>query len=133
MKYILILDDESVRHDILRKSYCNEFPKCLVVSVYRYRDFLLALPMFEYDIVHLDHDLGDNEDPKHPADTYYDGWGNKQVYDGCHATARICELSILPKKVIVQSHNTSCSPYMIKTLQRIGIEAVWEPFGEVSL
>jgi hypothetical protein len=121
---ILILDDLNYRHETFKRVYSGHN----VVSVTKFSQFVEQLAN-DWDLIHLDHDLGDFTN----ADTYVDGWGNLREYDGCHAAKSICELDKYPNKVIVHSINASCSPVMVKMLQRVGIDSCWEPFGESEL
>lgn len=123
--HILILDDNPFRH----KCYANDLSVGnTVVSVYSYNDFLTALDSRVWDVIYLDHDLGDFNDG---ASTYIDGWGKTQFYNGCHAALRVCELpdDKRPQKVIVQSVNGSGSADIIRCLQRAGIDCERQPFS----
>lgn len=124
---ILILDDIKHRHDV----YDNVYGAGNCLHSYTYTDFLQKLTASPYDLIHLDHDLGDFVAN---ADTYVDGWGKIQEYNGQHAAMRICELKdhLLPKKVIIQSVNPVGSKAMISMLQRRGVDVSWEPFGEIA-
>ena len=124
---VLILDDSKERHEAFQRIFQAEE----LTSVYRYSEFLLALSLPEpWDLIHLDHDLGDEID----ADYFIDGWGAKQEYNGVHAADRVCELPVekQPIGVVVHSINSTGAVRMVKTLRAAGISAKWEPFGEVS-
>lgn len=126
---ILILDDISVRHDTFDRIYND--PSNEVVHVYRYTTFLDYLSMFRWDLIHLDHDLGDFvENP----DTYVDGWGKTREYNGGHAAMRICELTddLLPARIIIHSVNPTGARAMKSMLERRGVPVTWEPFSEPS-
>lgn len=124
---ILVLDDMKVRHEAFVRFYEGHD----VVSTFTYRQFLICLNTQEWDLIHLDHDLGDDRD----ADWYVDGWGKKREYNGMHAAMRICELdeSKRPKQVIVHSVNNVGAPGMVQMLRKAGVDTKWEPFGEVSM
>lgn len=124
---ILILDDQNLRHEIFQERYKGHE----VVSVHRYSEFLAQLNKL-WDLIHLDHDLGDDVED---ADTYVDGWGKTQLFDGRHAAMRVCELddALKPKQVIIHSVNASDAPTMRDMLERAGIPVVWEPFSDDSL
>lgn len=131
---ILILDDDFERHQVFRRIHMRETGAESVVSAQRYSDFLRELTLGEaWDLVYLDHDLGDHEDALHPADSYVNGFGETIAYDGCSAVFQIIRLEIKIGSIVVQSHNNVCAPNMVKDLRRFGYMAEWLPFGEVSL
>lgn len=121
---ILILDDLQSRHDAFDRMY----PGDEVVHAYLYTDFCDKLADGVYDLVHLDHDLGDFTDQ---ADTYVDGWGNIREFNGGHAAMRVCEMTN-PPTVIIHSVNPVGAKIMRQMLERQGVAVTWEPFGEVS-
>lgn len=121
---ILILDDVKSRHDAFDRIYSGD----TVVHAYRYMEFLEHLKDGVWDLIHLDHDLGDFVDN---PDTYVDGWGNVCEYNGAHASMRVCEMDD-PPPVIVHSINPVGAKVIVDNLKRRGISVVWEPFGEVS-
>ena len=121
---VLILDDIQHRHNVFDTIYQGH----QVAHAYLYTDFCDKLNQGTWDLVHLDHDLGDFVDN---ADTYVDGWGNIREYNGGHAAMRVCELDYLPK-VIIHSVNPVGAKIMRQMLERRGVEVTWEPFGEPS-
>lgn len=137
---VLVLDDMQVRHAAFRRLYeCHD-----VTCVFRYSEFLSHLNV-KWDLVHLDHDLGDctlsfSEEHDHNsacttfAETYVDGWGKTQEYDGRHAARKLCQLSesLRPSSVIIHSVNPDGARAMLDMLNGAGIKVVWEPFGDVS-
>lgn len=128
---VLILDDDFLRHQAFRRIHMRE-PDAgnVIVSAQRYSSFLSELMLGEaWDLIYLDHDLGDHV----TADTYRDGWGKVQAYDGCSAVFQIIRLEVKVGSIIVQSHNNVCGPNMVKDLKKFGYMAEWLPFGEVSL
>jgi len=68
--HILILDDIQHRHDVFRRIYAGHD----VTSALRFFEFVRLLVERRWDLVHLDHDLGDFVAD---ADFYVDGWGSK--------------------------------------------------------
>jgi len=122
---ILILDDQKIRHEAFHRIYQGHN----VVSVFRFSDFVSQLDKV-WDIIHLDHDLGDWID----ADTFVDGWGKTQEFTGQHAALKVCEMKdeLKPKQVIIQSINPEGAMAMKGYLERANIQVVWEPFGDVS-
>lgn len=123
---ILILDDIRFRHDSFDRIYEGDD----VRHAYKYSHFIYLLNGVVWDIVHLDHDLGDFVDD---ADTYVDGWGKTREYNGQHAAMRICELSdgMLPKHVIIHSVNPEGARAMKSMLENRGLSVVWEPFADL--
>lgn len=120
---ILILDDDDTRHTTYDMRYVGHD----VFHTYNYIAFTDELHSeFQWDLIHLDHDLGDLMS----GDTYEDGWGITREYNGVHATNRICELpdGFIPKKVIIQSINPHDSRVMMNLLERRGIPTEWRPF-----
>lgn len=124
---ILILDDLDVRHVAFAKIYAEHE----VTSVYVYDDFLVKINECKWDLIHLDHDLGDFVSC---ASTYVDGWGNICDYNGQHAAMRVCELddAMKPDNVIVHSVNPYGARVMVQMIKNAGIPVVWEPFGEIN-
>lgn len=120
---ILILDDDAERIQTFQKIYSGDE----VTAVMRYNEFVFMLNDSHWDLIHLDHDIGDKVSN---ADTYVDGWGIEMPFNGTHATMRICELEDKdkPSEVIVHSINSSGAPVMVDMLTRAGIPAKWEPF-----
>lgn len=124
---ILILDDDDRRHSAYDVMYAGHE----IEHAYNYIAFLDAI--YEgspWDIVYLDHDLGDHIS----GDTYVDGWGNSREYNGVHAANRICELvdDQLPKNVIIQSINPHGARVMLNILERRGLNVEWSPFSEIN-
>ena len=124
---ILILDDMKTRHDAFRRIYAEHE----VVCVFRYSELKEKLAECRWDLIHLDHDLGDAvENP----DTFVDGWGSTREFDGQFAAVRVCELppEMRPGQVIVHSVNPEGAKRMLGLLQRAKIDVTWEPFGDVG-
>lgn len=122
---ILVLDDIKFRHDVFDRIYEGHD----VRHAYTYSSFVYLLRGVKWDLVHLDHDLGDFVKD---ADTYVDGWGKTQEYNGQHATMRICELedALLPGRAIIHSVNPEGARAMKSMLERRGVPVVWEPFAD---
>lgn len=121
---ILILDDVQRRLDVFRATYESQGHK--VVTVMKYSDCLVQLNAHHWDLVHLDHDLGEFVDD---ADSYEDGWGNKRYYNGGHVVQEILAMpeGSYPDNVIIHSINPR-GAIMREDLQHRGISAVWIPF-----
>ena len=127
MLRILILDDDWFRHHLFRRQFREE----ISVHCSSFNAFVLELQAGEgsWDLIHLDHDLGDQTS----ADTFTDGFGSIRAFDGGHAVSVILALNKKPPRVIVHSHNNIAAPRMVSDLRRAGIESRWEPFGEIEL
>lgn len=118
---VLILDDIKDRHDTFDKVYDGDE----VIHAYTYMDFCNKLGDGKWDLVSLDHDLGDFvDDPS----TYVDGWGNICQYTGKHAAMRIAEMDDFDGRVIIHSANPVGARGMFDILGRCGIDVVVRPF-----
>jgi hypothetical protein len=121
---ILILDDEEMRH----ATYSSLYKGHEIAHVYRFKEFVSCLEHSpQWDLVHLDHDLGDAS----MADTYIDGFGAPQSYNGFHAMLKLCELPTdsRPKQIIIHSVNPAGAQAMLKYSHSLGVNAMWKPFG----
>lgn len=125
MPRVLVLDDIKFRHDSFDRIYEGSD----VRHAYTYSQFVYLLKGVKWDLIHLDHDLGDFVDD---ADTYVDGWGKTREFNGQHAAMRICEMEDdrLPTRVIIHSVNPEGARAMKSMLERRGVPVVWEPFGD---
>lgn len=122
---ILILDDEDKRHAAYNLTYAEH----KIENSYNYIAFLDALYKDSpWDLIHLDHDLGDHMN----GDTYEDGWGVVREFNGVHAASKICELEdkSLPKAVIIHSLNPVGSQVMLNMIKQRGISVEWQPFKD---
>jgi hypothetical protein len=124
---ILILDDVQRRLDVFRAMY--EAQGHEVVTVMKYYDCIAQLEAHQWDLVHLDHDLGEFVDD---ADFYLDGKGQRQFYTGSHVVGEIIARTFLhgksvPNRVIVHSINPR-GAHMRDDLNRYGIPTTWEPY-----
>lgn len=124
---ILILDDQKLRHEFFAK----QFDGHEVVSVFKFSEFCELLNQ-RWDLMHLDHDLGDDVDN---PDTFVDGWGSTQLFNGGHAVLKVCELpnELKPAQVIIHSINPDGAKVMLSMLERVGIPVVWVPFNDPTL
>jgi CheY-like chemotaxis protein len=124
---ILILDDNPERH----KVFAGVLKREVLVHV-----FVAALQSQEpFDLVYLDHDLGDFA----AADTYDDygdgmySGGSKREYTGADVAwfiARKLDQSKWPTRIIIHSWNPDGARRMRDTLQDAGLSCVCQPFGE---
>jgi hypothetical protein len=122
-KRILVLDDDKERHNAFDRIYED----CLVEHAYTYSEFVNKLNYGKWDLIHLDHDLGDHT----VGDTWIDGWGSTREYNGKNAVDRVCELDVKPNEVIVHSINPPGAKAMCQSLTKAGIPNKWEPYGEI--
>jgi hypothetical protein len=121
---ILILDDEKVRHDHFSVAYKGHE----ITHSYTYSEFISCLESGSpWDLIHLDHDLGDHEG----CETYVDGWGKVQYFTGYHASERIFDLPDhkLPLEVIVHSVNPLGSRNIIYNLEARKLKPKWLPYS----
>jgi hypothetical protein len=123
---ILILDDMKFRHDIFDKMFEGHD----VTHVFKFFDFAKELENNVFDLICLDHDLGD--EVSNP-DFWIDGWGKRREFNGADAAVKVCELNdaALPKQVIIHSINSVGAKTMLHILQRKGIPVEWQPFREI--
>ena len=119
---ILVLDDIEYRHKVFDQVYQGD----TIDHAYTYTDFCNKLQSGRYDLVHLDHDLGDFV----TGDRYIDGWGHSREYNGQHAAMKVCEMQTPPSKVIIHSVNPGGSRAMLQMLTRAGIPTTWDPFTD---
>lgn len=125
---ILVLDDNPYRHQVYREVV---YPEHEVVNVYSYMDTIHHLNLGGWDLVHLDHDLGDLLPEGKCADTYLDGWGKVQEYTGYDVAKYICAMDPKPTfRVVIHSVNGSGGNAMRQVLERMGISVEWNPFTE---
>lgn len=124
---VLILDDIKHRHDVFDSIYDMD----QVDHAYSYTDFCRLLNSKKYNLIQLDHDLGDFVDN---PDTYTDGWGKDQQYTGYHAAQAIVDLpdNLLPDSVIIHSVNPVGARKMMLVLTNRGIKVSWNPFTDPS-
>jgi len=120
---ILILDDLKSRHDV----FDNLFKDHDVFHAFTVSDFVSKLKDDVFDLICLDHNLGETE-------TWIDGWNNKREFNGVDAAVKICELEdhALPKKVMIHSMNPVGARSMLNLLYARGISVDWQPFGKIN-
>lgn len=116
-KKILVLDDDQERH----QGFDKIFPRDAVTHVSDYDQFLKALPSGPYDLICLDHDLGETADPD----------GNVVLRkSGMDAARALVSLppELQPKQVLVHSQNSVAGPEMVRVLRDAGILATRRPY-----
>ena len=107
---ILVLDDDRERHNWFERAYADHE----VWHVYNVEDLrkrMNQLPRF--DLVQLDHDLGESENGLRAADFI----------------ATVLEERKRPLKCVVHSWNPSGAQRMLRSLLDGGLLAVYQPFG----
>lgn len=128
---ILILDDVQRRLDVFRSLYESEGHE--VVTVMKYSDCLKQLDTHHWDLVHLDHDLGEFVDD---ADCYLDGRNRQQFYTGGHVVQEIIIRKLdgksVPKRAVIHSINPR-GREMRDDLNRYGIPTTWEPYVDPGI
>lgn len=122
-KNILILDDDPVRH----RAYAKKYQDDKVIHAWTYTEFVAAYKSSDWDIVHLDHDIGDNV---RTPDTWTDGWGVTRIRTGRDAADFITSSHNRPKKVVIHSINPVGSRAIMGVLRQADIPVVWEPFNQ---
>lgn len=123
---ILILDDDAVRHQAFDNYYSAYAP---ITHTYRYNDCIENLKLGDWDIVHLDHDLG--EDVNDP-DMKVDGWGKAVQFTGLDVVRWLVERidEPLAVKIIVHSMNPVGGQKMYDELVHAGFDAQYIPFDK---
>jgi len=111
------------RHDEFDRRYKAHH----VVHVYRYYQCLDELSKGGWDLVHLDHDLGDEVIN---ADTTIDGWGKTRLLTGYDVANWLCSCNddLLPKRIIVHSINPTGGAAMCQVLKSRGVPTIFQPF-----
>lgn len=123
---ILILDDNSLRHQAFDNYYRAYAP---LTHTYRYSECIDNLKRGGWDIVHLDHDLGEEiDDP----DMRVDGWGNAVQYNGLDVVRWLVDHQDyeLVTKIIVHSMNPVGGQKMYDELSDVGFDVKYVPFDK---
>jgi hypothetical protein len=123
---ILVLDDSKERHLEFDRRYSGHKVK----HVYRYQDCIDQLIRGGWDLVHLDHDLGDEVEN---ADITVDGWGRERLLTGLDVVRWLCGSfdNMIPAKIVVHSTNPAGGTAMCQELRAHGIPVVYDPFSIV--
>lgn len=114
---ILIIDDQSERHFGYRSIY---YPQNEMRKAFTVKSAIAELERFNFDLVHLDHDLQDFEN-------FNDG--RKPIE---HTGMEICKYLINKQysgKVIIHSWNTVAAHQMKKMFEDNGIDVSYEPYS----
>ena len=124
---ILFLDDNHDRHRIFAENYKgNEIVHVFTASAAQ--KALLESPRFE--LVSLDHDLGDFANLNGEPEYWVDDYGRKREFDGQFVAAEVAGLpdELRPDHVIVHSVNPEGARRMVQIIERVGIPVRYEPF-----
>lgn len=120
---ILIVDDEQLRHDFFARSYAGDE----VVHAYGFYEATDALDKGQkFDIIQLDHDLGDHRTPDHMVEMY--GRYELTGWHVAHHLAMEMPYDKRPNKVIVHSVNPDGAKSIHMFLERHGFNVVRQPF-----
>ncbi len=120
---VLIVDDDSAKHAFYAKAYREHE----VTHTYSYYQACDALDQQErFDIVQLDHDLGDFREP----DRLVEAYGSIELtgYHVAHHIALEIPFGKRPDRIIVHSVNPSGASSIVAILERYGIHPDVEPF-----
>jgi len=124
---ILILDDMDLRHNYFAKLFDGND----ITHAFSFSQFLKSLnAKSPFDLVCLDHDLGEFED----CDHWTDGKGNKREFNGQHAAIKIIDLpdELLPKQVLIHSMNPSGAKFIYDIIKSRGIPVVIRSFANIT-
>lgn len=119
---ILILDDQKARHD----RFAIRLQDQEVTHAYLFSEFTAALNGPPFDVVYLDHDLGDAIN----QERYPTMYGSRD-YDGRDAAEAIAALPVesRPRTIVIHSWNAYGASAMHVILTRAGFTDVRvEPF-----
>ena len=113
---ILFLDDNHTRHALF-KTWCQDADHC-----YGYDDCVRLLRLARYDVVSLDHDLGEDDELCIPGIT------NKQK-TGTDVAKFIATLVQKPNMAILHSYNPLGAEAMAAILHAANVKTMRVPFG----
>lgn len=128
-KSILILDDDQLRHRSFRRRYNGNSVVCVLDPI----DAAAAMTNVQYDLVHLDHDLGFS----HTGETdpaFFGGYSPDpdKTYEmtGYHLVLWMLQMpqDKRPRHVIVHSLNPGGAQKMFSALHGAGFWVNQEPF-----
>ena len=113
---VLFLDDKPVRHELFT-TWCHGADHC-----YGYADCVKLLRLGKYDVVSLDHDLGEEDELCIPGIT------NKYP-TGTDVAKFIAKLVQKPNMAILHTYNAMGAISMASILNAAGIKTMRVPFG----
>lgn len=120
---IMVLDDDETRHAAFDRAFSAD----VLEHTWTYWDAVALLENSQaFDVVYLDHDLGDTEDAPSVAGMY----GDVEL-TGADVARFICrelEASKRPARAVVHSWNVVGAATMVAMLRGAGIPCSHEPF-----
>ena len=127
---VLVLDDNPYRHATFAKTFVDHE----VTHVTHALKCIDIIQAERFDVIHLDHDLGDFEDEHGSADYWVDGWGSRREYNGQNVASEIASLPahMCPGEVVVHSVNPEGARRMVSIIAAAGIPVTWQPFGDTA-
>ena len=120
---VLIVEDNPARHDYFSKVYAGHD----IVHAVNYSQAAQALSENAFDIIQLDHDLGDFQIPEYST---YQMYGQRELtgYDVALYLVYNVPQNMWPKKVIIHSVNPNGANFIALLLEKNGIGYVKQPF-----
>jgi len=117
---ILIVDDQQLRHD----KFIKEYPDDNLFHVYNFDSAAQALDTQKFDMIMLDHDLGDY------SGTFADGTPGKELtgYDVALYLVRVVAESNWPEYVMIHTLNNVAAWSIKNLLNTVGIKSAVRPF-----
>jgi hypothetical protein len=116
---ILFLDDEAWRHDAVDKVFDGH----VVHHCYDMDSFMETLKEPKFDLISLDHDLGD-------IVTFDDGYKYERTGQDCaRYLAQNLPSDKMPRRVVIHSWNPAGARAMYQILWDAGIRSFLEPFS----
>lgn len=113
---VLFLDDNQARHEMF-KTWCQGADRC-----YDYAGCVQLLRLGKYDVVSLDHDLGEGDELCIPGLT-------NQHKTGTDVAKFIAKLAQKPSVAILHTYNPNGAASMMAILNSAGIKTMRVPFG----
>ena len=117
---ILIVDDQQLRHD----KFIKEYPDDNLFHVYNFDSAAQALDTQKFDMIMLDHDLGDY------SGTFADGTPGKELtgYEVALYLVRVVPESNWPEYVMIHTLNNVAAWSIKNLLNTVGIKSAVKPF-----
>jgi len=112
---ILIIDDSSERH----WGFAQIYPNDQITQAYTVEFAIKYIEAFNFDLIHLDHDLNDYE--------YFNDGRKPKEHTGMEICSYLIKKGYLGR-VIIHSWNTVASFRMRKMFEDAGITVMYEPY-----
>ena len=112
---VLIIDDHNFRHESISKKYIGDD----IDHAYKFADACQLLSTTKYDIVQLDHDLGD-----------FTGENGRDLtgYDIMLYLVKFVDIEIWPTYIVIHTGNNVGAYNIKQLLTNYGISCIIEPF-----